>query len=838
MEAMRQRLLAQQLGLNSPSGAKRTEEKQDTPSTPATPKQGKTIPSIQPWRTEPRVKMMPFQTSTPVHTPDRARPQWGASTSTPTRVAMSRRGFLTPTPRPATPDRSGKYYTNTPGSTTPLASQPHISAAERDKQLQKMLSGIVTVMNKVDLDKARVPGMKCMLLPHQIQGVDWMRRREHGKAKGGILADDMGLGKTVQMLALILHHRSLDRLQTTIEEEEAEASDVDPDDLLASYQKEVWSSNTKTTLIVAPVAVIEQWQREAQDKTGHALRVYIHHGPQRAKTVDTLKKADVVITSYATAANEHDNFLKATGALPQAPSTRRRKEKTKSEALLDSDSSDVEELEFKPASEKKKGTAQPRYPLFEMNWLRVVLDEAQNIKNYRAKSSLACFQLSLRAASRWCISGTPLQNNALEIFSLIHFLRIPPFDDLKHFQEKISDPLKSNKQERIDLGMRRLGVVLQSIMIRRTKDAEYQGRRLLDLPPRNVEIVSHDFTSTHERDFYRELEQRIQTHLKENGESKMNYMGVLLMLLRLRQACNHPVLVTGKAAVPVTEEAEPEPVVSVQDEDDELAALLSGLSVKTRRCERCQVELEAASTEQVSALCPGCAKQREHEQEGGIHWDGPGIMSTKLTMMMDLLASFDKQAKDDKTIIFSQFTTFLDLIEPALEARGYDFVRYDGAMRRPAREAALQRIRMDPGVKVILISFKAGSTGLNLTCCNRVILCDLWWNPQIEEQAFDRAHRYVEVSLTIDWAKQKAFIFTNCPLLARWKRGFWLSRYVQCVSHMQEKKRQLAKAALEGQSYVSYGTLTLDSTHKSACALFFINDRTQSPESAGNSVLI
>lgn len=67
----------------------------------------------------------------------------------------------------------------------------------------------------------------------------------------------------------------------------------------------------------------------------------------------------------------------------------------------------------------------------------------------------------------------------------------------------------------------------------------------------------------------------------------------------------------------------------------------------------------------------------------------------------------------------------------------------DGTMSRTAREAALQAIRTRRETRVILISFKAGSTGLNLTCCNRVILCDLWWNPQIEEQAFDRAHRYV-----------------------------------------------------------------------------------------------
>lgn len=70
-------------------------------------------------------------------------------------------------------------------------------------------------------------------------------------------------------------------------------------------------------------------------------------------------------------------------------------------------------------------------------------DEAQNIKNHRAKCSLACFSLSIRATSKWCLTGTPIQNNAYEMFSLIHFLRVAPFDNYGHFKEKIGEPLKS-----------------------------------------------------------------------------------------------------------------------------------------------------------------------------------------------------------------------------------------------------------------------------------------------------------------------------------------------------------------------------------------------------------
>ena len=127
-----------------------------------------------------------------------------------------------------------------------------------------------------------------------------------------------------------------------------------------------------------------------------------------------------------------------------------------------------------------------------------------------------------------------------------------------------------------------------------------------------------------------------------------------------------------------------------------------------------------------------------------------------------------------------QFTSFLDLLEPALSSRGWPFVRYDGSMRRDARETALRRIRTDGTVRVILVSFRAGSTGLNLTCCNRVILTDLWWNPQIEEQAFDRAHRLGQT--------KPVYIYKLS-----------ISNTVeQRILDLQEKKRALAKAALEG----------------------------------------
>jgi SNF2 family DNA or RNA helicase len=101
-------------------------------------------------------------------------------------------------------------------------------------------------------------------------------------------------------------------------------------------------------------------------------------------------------------------------------------------------------------------------------------------------------------------------------------------------------------------------------------------------------------------------------------------------------------------------------------------------------------------------------------------------------------------------------------------------------MKAPDREAALTKIKEDPKIQVILISFKAGSTGLNLTACNNVILVDLWWNPALEEQAFDRAHRFGQTR-DVNIFKLKIDNTVEDRIL-----------------ELQERKRALARAALSG----------------------------------------
>ena len=95
----------------------------------------------------------------------------------------------------------------------------------------------------------------------------------------------------------------------------------------------------------------------------------------------------------------------------------------------------------------------------------------------------------------------------------------------------------------------------------------------------------------------------------------------------------------------------------------------------------------------------------------------------------------------EKVLIFSQFTSFLDFLEVPLRRQGLGYQRYDGSMSTKDREEAVRDFKTNPHVKLILISLKAGNAGLNLNCASQVIILDPFWNPFIEEQAIDRAHR-------------------------------------------------------------------------------------------------
>jgi len=704
---------------------------------------------------------------------------------------------------------SNAFIVNDDDDDEPLPSTfagPTMTAEERDQQLQDMLSSMVLPpeLGDIDLEKAsNVKGLSCKLMPHQVAGYLWLKGREGGKHKGGILADDMGLGKTVQMLALIVGN-SPQSEDTTINKIRLEPETttkkskkkVVPDSDDATVEEKSVEIKGKQTLIIAPLAVIRQWEREIKEKTSPPLKVLVHHGATRTKTTDAFKRYDVVITTYPTVASEWNNIAGLDKPKKKGQQKKNTVPDSSEEDESESDDQDSDDS-FEVIDAKKKKSVKtaakklPPAPLFDFDWLRIVLDEAQNIKNHRTKASSACSALSKRALSKWCLSGTPIQNEALEMFSLIRFLGIPPFDEYAHFREKISDPLKSTNQNRVNWGMKRLCAVLTTIMLRRTKDTTHDGKPILNLPDRHVEVISTDFEDSKERDFYDDLENQVKRNLEEaeGAGTKVNHMVTLLMLLRLRQACSHPSLVNRNVRVDAGAANGPAIVAKtdaqgegqkVDEDDDGLTELLAGLSVASKRCDRCQKEMTREEIPRGGEHCKVCHDRIQMEKlQGGGKSAWAGKSSTKIRTMLRLLNTVREEG-DEKTIVFSQFTSFLDLVEPFLREEKHKFVRYDGSLKPEERERALDRIRSDPSVRLILISFKAGNVGLNLTCCSRVILMDLWWNPMLEAQSIDRAHRLGQ--------QRNVHVY---KLVIN-------NSVEERILALQDKKRALAEAALEG----------------------------------------
>ncbi|KAJ7481191.1 SNF2 family DNA-dependent ATPase [Mycena galericulata] len=633
-----------------------------------------------------------------------------------------------------------------------------MSADQAESALRDLMASDTNAdaTTEIDMKDAIVPGFRdeIRLMPHQILGRAWMRDREDG----GILADDMGLGKTIQTLTRICEGRPRKR---------------DKED--------------------------GQWAEEI-NKMAVGLTVVKHQGTSRAKSSAALRRAHVVITTYDTVRSEHAAFAPtAKDEIKNAA-----KAKAKAKASADSDSNDASDSEAEHFGRTERASRKRRSARCStMKWYRVVLDEAHNIKNRNTKNAVACCEL--QGKFRWCLTGTPMQNSVDELFSLLKFLRIKPLNDWERFNTQIAKPVKSGKGA--GRAMKRLQVVLQQIMLRRTKTQQLNGKALVDLPPRTVNVVSCAFDAS-EQAFYTALETKmegvIEKIMRQSGGGGSAYIGVLLLLLRLRQACNHPCLVSKdyKTDMDAVDPKDKKPSSSTGTSEagdvdgDDLAAAFGALNVATRKCQVCMQEcVSVFPASKVNADRPGVLSMDARNMATGEAYcidcaplaiqakmeDEDRHSSAKIRMILKLLREIhDRSDGEEKTIIFSQFTSMLDLVEPFLREAGVRYVRYDGSMKPADRETALTKIKSSKTTHVILISFKAGSTGLNLTACNNVILVDLWWNPALEDQAFDRSHR-VGQTRPVNIFKLKIDDTVEDRILA-----------------LQDKKRELARAALSG----------------------------------------
>ena len=408
-------------------------------------------------------------------------------------------------------------------------------------------------------------------------------------------------------------------------------------------------------LVIAPTSLMPNWRREAE-KFAPDLKVLVLQGQDRKDRFDAVEDADLVLTTYPLVARD--------------------------KAIL---------------------TARM--------WHILLLDEAQAIKNANATTTRQIYEL--RARHRYCLTGTPVENNLAELWSLFHFIAPGFLGDARSFARDWRTPIEKKGN---NARARMLAARIRPFLLRRTKEEVAP-----ELPAKTEMVEAIAFTPAQQAiyDTIRlAMHERVREAMAEKGLARSRIV-LLDALLKLRQTCCDPRLLKNVKGV-----------------------------------------------------------------------DRAG--SVKLERLMEMVAELVAEGR--KILIFSQFTSMLDLIRPRLEAAGIAYALLTGDTRD--REEAVAAFQDGPA-PVFLISLKAGGVGLNLTAADTVILYDPWWNPAVEAQAIDRAHRIGQT--------KTVFIFK-----------------LTAIGTIEEKIEVLKerKAALAASLYDPEGSTALDITEADIDMLF------------------
>lgn len=248
----------------------------------------------------------------------------------------------------------------------------------------------------------------------------------------------------------------------------------------------------------------------------HRLSTFVYHSGKRA-TFDTLRNFDVVLTTYGTIGAEYG-----------------RRE--------------AWDLKLKENPQMDQSDERKKFPFLGKfsKWYRVILDEAQCIKNKKTKAAQGANLL--QSVTRFCLTGTPMMNGIHELYSLISFLKIRPYCSSTRFSQDfgcLSRNSGSTSVREQKVAMKKLQAVLKAMMLRRTKTSEIDGKPILTLPEKTEEIV-HVLFNEDEHAYYSALEGRTQLQFNKYlkaGTIGKNYSNILVLLLRLRQAACHPHLI-------------------------------------------------------------------------------------------------------------------------------------------------------------------------------------------------------------------------------------------------------------------------------------------------------
>jgi SNF2 family DNA or RNA helicase len=367
------------------------------------------------------------------------------------------------------------------------------------------------------------------------------------------------------------------------------------------------SRHLGTGLVIAPPAVVGNWAVEARTFVPD-LKILVHHGGSRAKgpaLAAAIRKADVVITTYGTAVRDMDQ-------------------------------------------------------LSEISWGKVVIDEAQAIKNPAAETSKELRRLD--AHTRIALTGTPIENGLGDLWSIMDWANPGLLGPRAAFVSQLT-PEKQNGHAPND-GEQALRALNGILVYRRTKAEPAIAAEL----PDRIDELEHCAMTAEQIGLYQAVIDTLITDSEQKEPGTPERKGaVLAAITALKQICNHP--------------------VNYQADDKGI--------------------------------------------EG---------RSGKLVRLNEIIENVF--AADEKVLVFTHFATWGETLAGYLSERtGKKIHCYHGGLGRGARDRLVDEFQQTPGAGAMVLSLKAGGTGLNLTAANHVVLYDRWWNPAVEDQARDRVWR-------------------------------------------------------------------------------------------------
>lgn len=572
---------------------------------------------------------------------------------------------------------------------------------------------------------------------------------EPPQALGGLLADMMGLGKTLSILSLVL--ASMDQAQAWVTRPPRRQ-------LIRSYPG---IRNTKTTLLVVPLSAVNNWVSQVQEHLEpESLTYNVFHGPNRLTDVEELSKFDLVITTYSTILSEVSGRGSKRGT-PLAKMNMFRIVLDEAHTIREPNAQQTKAILSLHSQRRWSVTGTPI-----QNRLEDLLSVTKFLKLFPYDDRARFGQYILSPFKSGNPSVLPSLRVLVDSFTLRRVkdkIDLPPREDkiiTLNFSEKERQLHEFFRNEskvmmnviagesRTKMGGRMFHHVLKAMMILRQISAH--GKELLDIE---------------DRERIKGLSVQNAIDLEENGPGDANvapdkkaYEMLMLMQLNGGDQC---ALCSKRLTAPTTDSGETDPdaimAYSLPCYDVLCPDCFAGQKQKFDspsdgiQCTACEGWIPPT----YSAVTPGGLEdyvtQRQQERQLKKQdkklgeYEGPHTKTLALIDHLQSIAAESEQLPGEppiKSVIFSAWTSHLDLIEIALRAHGLDsFTRLDGTMTLSARGKALEEFAKNDNVTILLATIGAGGVGLNLTSASRVFIMEPQYNPAAVAQAVDRVHR-------------------------------------------------------------------------------------------------